>query len=74
MFLNQASKGDNRIAYYLLTVLSIPLGYFLGSLPIDIALRWSINKYDDIMPSAIDEFYGGNPDFCRSVVDVMVKR
>lgn len=69
MFLNQASKGDNKLAYYIMTVLSIPLGYFLGSLPIDLAIRWSINKYDDIMPSAIDEFYGGNPDFSLFHID-----
>ena len=63
MFLKQAAKGENRILFYLITIVSIPIGYFIGSLPIDIALRWAVNKYDDISVTAIDEFYGGNPDF-----------
>ena len=69
MFLRQAAKGNNSFLVYLITIISIPLGYFIGSLPIDLVLRWAVNRYDTITATSIDEFYGGNPDFSLFNID-----
>jgi len=61
-FYHNAKLGNNSLISYILTIVITFFGYFLGQVPMTVAIMWKMNKYPDIGTEALSRFKE-NPDF-----------
>ncbi len=67
-FYENVGKANNSLFHYVFTILLTIAGYFTGQIPLYIAMRWSMNKHNDIGKEVLVEFQK-NPDFSLIHID-----
>lgn len=64
MFFKIAAKGRNEWYLYLFGFFAVTFGYFLGQVPLSLALYRAIDQHEDLGMSDLMEF-NANPDFSK---------
>lgn len=67
-FINNAGKGGNHLFQYIFTILLVILGYFIGQIPMYIAIFLKMSSNIEIGTEELNEF-SNNPDFSILGID-----
>jgi membrane protease YdiL (CAAX protease family) len=67
-YINNAGKGGNHFYQYIFTVIAVIFGYFIGQIPLYIAIFIKMSNDAGIGTDELNEF-AGNPDFSILGID-----